>query len=196
MRRSLSILISCCLGSSCSGLFWPSLGCIVLLSPSCQLLRTRSRWRRSSLESLLLFRGTFRRWWTLFLLFASSLQLDRLVERSVHLEESIGAFFLQHFPDLCLRGLVLLQVLRTTHTTAERERTLRDVSAGPRVGYIQRTVLAETIFGLATICKPSCVIVARIAEPPFASAIEEGHRAAKHALPVDKLGSMSPHAYV
>ena len=63
--------------------------------------------------------------------------------------------------------------------------------------HLQRTVLAEAILRFfPSIDEFACHVMARIAEPPLSAAVEEGDRTAKHAFPVNIIGTVSLHTNV
>ena len=63
--------------------------------------------------------------------------------------------------------------------------------------HIQRTLFAKAVFDFELPpLDAHRVIVARIAEPFGATTVEEGDRAAIHALPVDVFGAMTSLANV
>ena len=88
-------------------------------------------------------------------------------------------------------------MLRSAETAAKREGALLNIKASARMRHLQRAVLAEAVFDFSSSREDgTCIVVTRVAEPVLATAVEQGNRAAIHALPVNVFGSMTFHANV
>lgn len=85
----------------------------------------------------------------------------------------------------------LAEAIATAETTSKREHALRVISAGRRVRHTKRAVDAVAVTKFNVVVRRSePLVMASLAEVMRAEAVEEGHVAAEHALPVDLLTTM------
>ena len=85
----------------------------------------------------------------------------------------------------------LAEAITTAEAASKREHALRVISARRRVMHSKRAVYAVTVAKFNVIVgRSEPLVVASLAEVVRAKAVEEGHVAAEHALPVDLLTTM------